>query len=347
VQTFIQFLESYINFGDYRLEQKFHHYNQLLFNNVIPPCPIVWEDLKYQAGITRYMHRGTTFVPGSMTIAISNRFKRTEENLDSTLIHEMIHAYYAVTGYPKENHGFRFKTMAAHCGKIVGFEIPETDIVTNLEVASKNATETTFLMRKYNDGWYTIIYPGDPFGTHQKQTELSAFWGREGFLPKGTEILVIKMHSDLGHKYKSSRGVKVTKWSGINPVEAADILQHGHLIMKIVAGTIPADQARSMMPTKQVLVAMATNTRNGQTVAGFYVPTVAQSFNDLNLVRHKWDTYHKAGYNVEIFMSSSSLFTRGITMMKKPETSKYYMLKPHDVEELRKNAQLYYERWLQ
>ena len=161
MKGFLQYIvaleESYINFGDYNLENKFNHYNSLLFKSEIPALPVVWADnLKNGShmlgGLTTCQFNKLTrrYVPGSLKIQISTRFKQTEENLDATLIHEMIHAFLTVCGYPDEQHGIRFLTILHAIERKLEIKIPVTDNLSDLELSDNAPTKETLAVVKTN-----------------------------------------------------------------------------------------------------------------------------------------------------------------------------------------------------
>lgn len=238
MQTFLSYValeEGYINFGDHNLEQKFHFYNNLLFDNSIPACPVVWADLHNSMdGLTTFTSSSIHLIPGTLKIQISNRFKMTEDYLNSTLIHEMIHAYFASHGRPKENHGIFFQSMAHKCGEKVGIKISLSDSITGRELANPVEVETTALLRfsKSRNKWFAIFYNGTALDSHEKQRELIAYWNR--FLPRGEEIFVIKVHGSYIQKYGSVRSIS-SKFIAVSDSEAQSILQHGKIMLKIVS----------------------------------------------------------------------------------------------------------------
>jgi hypothetical protein len=339
-----------MNFGDYNLEHKFHFYNQLLFSNKIPPCPVVWSDLKEEVGLTTYTSRGREIVPGTMKIEISTRYKRAEQDLDSTLIHEMIHALLAVSGYPKEKHGFRFQSIAYHCGKVTGITISLSDKRADLELAVERNVETTVLfcqdMRKKI--WFGIFYDGTAFDNPKKQNELRAYWGRPHVLPPGfsNEVFVIKVLSSLMTKYHAARTINQKSWIGVSEKEAQDVFQHGKIMFKIVSGSVSHEEAAKSLPSKLTLVVLRTNIRNGEMTATFYMPNLGRDYASLQTIKNKWHQPEVRSYNVEIFFTNTTVFDRGFKMLRDPNKGTYYPVKSDTVEELRRNAQ-YIERWIQ
>jgi len=140
VKSFLQFVnENYVNFSDYNLQQKFNHYNSLLFDGKIPPCPITFARLQDHSGVTYFKQWHGKVVPGTVRIEISTHYKNTERQLDSTLIHEMVHAYLcAVQGDPEAHHGVAFRRMAQKVGRKIGFTIALADRLEDFEVNTPN-----------------------------------------------------------------------------------------------------------------------------------------------------------------------------------------------------------------
>jgi hypothetical protein len=345
-RKFVALAEDYINFGDYNLQHKFNHYNQLLFQNQIPPCPIEWADLKTQAGLTTFTQRGRAFVPGSMTIKITTRFKRSEQQLDSTLIHEMIHAFLATHGHPDENHGFRFQHLAKLCGEKVGIQISITDQLSDMELTHDDHVLTTALLWRHTDGKYSaLFYSGTAFDDHEKQNQLKSFWGLPGRIRPGDDITAIKVMSSLAMKYGKRTGIAQSEWSIISSAEVHDLLQHGQIMFRIEPNSISHAEALSTLPTKDMLCVFRTNTRTNEIAASFYQPLIAKDRVKLQTLMDKWQGYFRAGFNVEIFTTKSINFNRFV-MMRDPNRGTFYNLKPDTAGEMRRNAQ-YLAQWIQ
>lgn len=97
------------------LKEKFNRYNALIFAGRLPDVPILICEAKTFAGQCRSKVRR---LPDGrrehydFTIKISNKFSQTEEELDDTLIHEMIHYFIALHGFEDTStHGQLFKAM--------------------------------------------------------------------------------------------------------------------------------------------------------------------------------------------------------------------------------------------
>jgi SprT-like family len=343
---FVALTEDYINFGDYNLQHKFNHYNQLLFQNQIPECPITWADLKGQAGLTSFSRRGRMYEPGTLKIQISNRFKRSEQDLDSTLIHEMIHAFLITHGHPDENHGFHFQHLAKLCGEKVGIHISISDQLSDMELANDEHVLTTALLWHHSDGKYSaVFYAGNFFDDHEKQNQLKSFWGLPGRIRPGENITVLKVMTDLARKYGKKTEIAQSKWSMISDKEVHDLLQHGQFMFRIEPNSVSHTDALDTLPTKDMLVVFNTNTRTNNVSASFYMPLIARDPAKLQKLFDRWKDYHRMGYNIEIFTTKSINYSR-FTAQRDPSKGTYYSLKPDTVAELRRNAH-YLAQWIQ
>lgn len=346
---FVAIEEGYINFGDYHLEQRFNHWNSILFGGTIPQCPVEWADLKQVAGVTTYSFKRITqaLTPGTLKIQISTHFKRTEEMLDSTIIHEMIHAYMAVHGYPKEQHGFRFRAMALKCEEVTRIKIPVTDDLSPLELTSTKDTQTTVLIRHITKAnqWGVIFYSGTALDSAANQNAVKAFWGVPGRLPAGESITVMKVMTSLTQKYHRTNALaaKSTRFSFINDTEANDLLQHGKVMFTIDSGSVSHEFAAQNLPTTEVLVVLRTNTRNNDTAVGFFSPAIAKDHWKLNILFERWKKYHDAGYNIEIF-TTRTILNRIYTLQRDPTGTWMYRPPKETIDSLRRNAS-YLAQW--
>jgi SprT-like family len=142
MKTFQQYLiETPIELGDYSLENRYEHFNHLLFGGTLPKIPITWtKDLKHASGrvVARATDRWTqTPVPGTIRMEVNALFRSSEERLNGIMVHEMIHVYFfAIKNDGRESHGAGFKAKLAELQPKCDFTIPLTDDVTELEVDS-------------------------------------------------------------------------------------------------------------------------------------------------------------------------------------------------------------------
>lgn len=80
------------------VKEKFKEYNQLFFGGTLPELPIELSDAKGFAGVCRYKSRekedGTVELY-DFRLSINTRIELPEEELEDTIIHEMIHYFIA------------------------------------------------------------------------------------------------------------------------------------------------------------------------------------------------------------------------------------------------------------
>lgn len=344
--SFQQFIvESPVIAGDYSLESKFDHYNSLLFDNRIPRCPVTWALLKGVGGRTMYTTTGRAIIPGSLSIEINTKFKRTEQGLDAILIHEMIHAHLAViNGDGDGKHGFRFQSQAHRLSEIVGFQIPLKDQIDNLELTQDEKPMTTVVFYKKSNEWLANFYSGTAFDTPEKMDALVAFWGAPDKLREGQEIMVVKVETNLGAKYGMSRTLKQNGWYKLPPMEYEAVMR-GHVIKTILPNSVSHEDAVAKMPSKETLVVLQTNKLRGTVYGTFLFPNIVKDPIKMARLITKWKGYYTPGMrDIEIFTTYTTIFNRGMSMKKDETSGMYYNLNPEAVAELHRNAK-YIEKW--
>lgn len=94
---------------------KFHEYNELIFEGKLPPLPIKIGNSKRRLGTCFYTVLrlpGQEPVNSSFHLRFSSAFDLSEEEWEDTIIHEMIHYYLAFFNMnDKTPHGVNFKRM--------------------------------------------------------------------------------------------------------------------------------------------------------------------------------------------------------------------------------------------
>lgn len=76
-----------------------------------------------------------------LAITMNTLIQYDEAEFDAYFLHEMIHAYFAVTGWPFEVHGGRFITKAHEVGQKAGFKIPLTHELKDTDTATGKERE--------------------------------------------------------------------------------------------------------------------------------------------------------------------------------------------------------------
>ena len=342
--------ENYVEFDPHYLLQKFNHFNSTLFANKIPPCPIVWANMVGENGRTYYKSRSRSYIPGTLHIEINNRFKRTQADVDALIVHEMIHAYLAVTqGDGDGGHGFRFQSWVHVCREKTGLNIGmATDTMhrNDMELADNTKTLATCVLRKLKGYWYGNFYSATAFDTPAKMDALVAYWGAPGQWTSGEEeMIVVKAHTSAAMKYGTSRSIDQAKSVRLNPAEEQDIVHNGQIIKRIEKDSVSAADALNRQPTSDVLVVLQTSKFNQTVYATFYAMSVARDPARMHRLLEKWKGYHDAGRSVEIFTTQTTLLNRGYKTFRDETKGQYYILKPELVAELRIRAK-YIVQWM-
>lgn len=106
---------------------RFQHFNRLCFDDKLPTIPLRVSNAKTFLGVCRYHKRrrllGGTEMYG-FSIAISARFDLPENEIEDTIIHEMIHYYIWVNGIKDTSaHGHEFRRIMDHINRTYGRHI--------------------------------------------------------------------------------------------------------------------------------------------------------------------------------------------------------------------------------
>lgn len=106
------------------LQQKFETFNRLLFDGKLPPVPIELSSAKSFLGACVYRKRSNGFGQTErydFKLRFSTRYDLTEEELEDTLIHEMIHYYIGVNRLSDRSaHGPLFRQLMQHINQQYG-----------------------------------------------------------------------------------------------------------------------------------------------------------------------------------------------------------------------------------
>jgi hypothetical protein len=171
--------ESLISSGQYSLDARYHFFNQKLFNNSLPDVRLSWSNDKNKSGLTTAQstkgpNNTVNVVPGSISIQLSNQFKRSPEIFDSILIHEMIHVYFFANHDFMQGHGSKFKAMASRFSHQLGFDIPLTDDMKDaMSIGLVRPVCVKLITTKQHSSIYEII-DGTEWNSGAKQLQLEA-----------------------------------------------------------------------------------------------------------------------------------------------------------------------------
>lgn len=192
--------DEVLSFKDYPLVSKFHLFNKLFFDNVIPNnTPVVWGKTgKRVSGVTTGKFK---LAPGErkpsgalaamtkmngevydLKITMSTEVPiRPEWKWDGILLHEMVHAYLITQGYWFENHGSRFLTKVHMVSKDFGRPVPVSDTISPEEmehVTGKPCVLVTFIDHDRKDMQYSLLMPTWKAKAGELKATLRKLWIR-------------------------------------------------------------------------------------------------------------------------------------------------------------------------
>ena len=130
------------------IHSKYVEFNHSLFGGELPEnVPISFAKLsrvgaEVRAKVKPDGYDNYNLVPGSLKLIFSTLYKR---NLESILVHEMIHIWFIVSGKGMEQHGIKFLAKLRDIQKKVKFKIPlkdSGDAPTVLDPAHAKAKRT-------------------------------------------------------------------------------------------------------------------------------------------------------------------------------------------------------------
>ena len=237
--------ENHITHTEYQLEQKFAHYNKLLFANKIPDLPLFFGPLKRAGGVTTYRTNTTSlgrveYIPGTLSITLSNSFRREESGFDGILIHEMIHALLASNGHPKHDHGPLFTGIAKKCESIVGFKVPLTDAVLDLELTDKSVKKVDGALRSVNGKWYIGFFAANTL-SDERVADLNTWYGGPYRLSPDDEIILFRGETDLLPKYPAKRWTDyykvLNRVYAVRDVDRENLLKDAKILAVIKRGS--------------------------------------------------------------------------------------------------------------
>ena len=97
-------------------KQKYDHYNQLYFDGVLPASENIHWELNNRASCLAFVQYPNSIYQKFPKMSLSTAYDFESENdIDHTIIHEMIHIYQWFKDVPDRGHGLYFK---AYCQMI-------------------------------------------------------------------------------------------------------------------------------------------------------------------------------------------------------------------------------------
>jgi hypothetical protein len=219
----------------YDLETKYNTFNRAYFGGELPTIPLGFADLKRASGVVNYRTtRDHKLIDGSMRLNLSSRFKWNEEQLDSTLIHEMIHVYFLNRGFTREGHGIRFKAMMNKLRRETGRNITLTDTVDGIELANPTAVKAVgvILLTKVGGGHsFSLISAKTAHADHEK---ILALWQRRtGFQAVAVYTVATPAWTEVAAKFPISRKPDPGLYIMKDPSLVLNLDEHGHKLGEI------------------------------------------------------------------------------------------------------------------
>lgn len=150
-------LKEDLDISKYDMKEKFDEFNRLYFENKIrQDTTFKWSKATSLGGKAkvraRRLSNNRLELVSPITIYLSNAFIRSDEKeLDSLLLHEMIHAYFYSIGVD-ESHGRLFMAELARVSKLSGIAITKNDSNNNIDETIKPGKEIFAALLSDDDG---------------------------------------------------------------------------------------------------------------------------------------------------------------------------------------------------
>jgi hypothetical protein len=234
----------------YDIQAKYDKFNALYFNGLLPKIPLSFEPLKGVAGVVKFRLKrvgrvltarevrmgkeNLTLVPDSVHLILSNKFKWSDDEYDSTLLHEMIHVFFITVGNDlREKHGYKFDKMRIAISRASGINITKTETLGDRELNDDSPIKAVGVLvftRKDGRKYCILISPNT---AHNKTAEIKAMWGSQ--LKYYAEIslytVATPIWTRMAAKYPIQRAM--SKLHGFEPGALEDLLTNGHELFKI------------------------------------------------------------------------------------------------------------------
>lgn len=159
-----------INFSKINPKSVYDKYNRQLFGGELPSdCPVVFSGrLKTATGVTKgrvtFKDRSQQMLAKlgqavdakvtNYSITMSTQIEYDEDSFAPFLIHEMVHLWLMLHGYPLEQHGSEFRAKAKEVGQKAGMTIPLVHKPTGNEKVNVKARELGLLLAE--DGSFVL-----------------------------------------------------------------------------------------------------------------------------------------------------------------------------------------------
>lgn len=229
----------------YNLKAKYAKFNTAYFNGQLPDIPLRFANLKGVGGVAnakiirtgpKSKYRSNVeLVPGSVEIVLSSKFRRTEEELDAVLLHEMIHVYFYFAGQFEEDHGIAFNRMRRTISQLSGIEVPLTETFTDLELNVPVAVKAIGVLLIYkSDGSHSFMIISEKDANVKKEA-LENTWGRRiGYGVKAVSLYIVAtpIWTLASQKFPIQRAMK-SLYKLADKHAYQDLIANGRLLFSI------------------------------------------------------------------------------------------------------------------
>jgi hypothetical protein len=155
---------------DYDIKARYDEFNRKYFASELPEIPVSFSKLKRMGGkvdfkVNRLAGQRPSqaqIVHSSIRLTLSDTYKKSSENLDGILLHEMVHVYIiSVLNNWKEGHGSIFMKKLREISKLSGINVPLKDDTTDLEANIDKIKSFVVIMFETprGDFTYNLISP--------------------------------------------------------------------------------------------------------------------------------------------------------------------------------------------
>ena len=209
----------------YDLNSRYDYWNAKVFDGQLPRVQLRWATLKSVTGkIVAQMNRQT----GEITIrhiTISDTYKRSDEKLDSVLLHEMCHAYVLSVLKRNDNHGFYFMDIRDKAMAKSGVKITITDLVTDEISEDVDVPEFVVLMLDKDNGriWMQMIAMRSWTSNPSIWEQLTGAYENHEIVAVASTDKKLYFSHTLQKKYSS-------RWYIINKQRMEDYIRGGRVI---------------------------------------------------------------------------------------------------------------------
>lgn len=156
-----KFLESKNNFN---LDKMYKEYNKKYFKSELPEdLSVTWNNLKDKAGVTLYQistnkeTKEKNVNKEDIRIEISNIYNKSETQISSVMLHEMIHVWLLVNGVYETtggdtSHGKEFEKKRKELQKKSGITISVTEDIDKSNIDNKSVDDLSYDVIHYKKG---------------------------------------------------------------------------------------------------------------------------------------------------------------------------------------------------